>query len=101
MLRLARGKLTNAFWERPYVSFFLTIKKLIQALSVAWKDVEFRNVLILLLTLILSGTIFYSTTQRHCPVDRPNVLHTTSMQEELLGFGSSASIAAGSPTHAA
>jgi voltage-gated potassium channel Kch len=45
------------------LSLVLTIRKLIQALSVAWKDVEFRNVLILLLGLIVSGTIFYSSIE--------------------------------------
>lgn len=44
-------------------SMYMTLVRLIQALREAWVEPDFRNVLVLLLTLILSGPIFYTSVE--------------------------------------
>ena len=44
-------------------SFVLTLLRLVGAFARKSRDPEFRNILVLLLILIASGTVFYSTVE--------------------------------------
>ena len=44
-------------------SFFLTIARFIRAFAHGLKDAEFRALLLVLVGLLVSGTIFYSTVE--------------------------------------
>jgi hypothetical protein len=44
-------------------SFVLTLVRLVGAFARKSRDPEFRNILVLLLILIASGTVFYSTVE--------------------------------------
>ncbi len=52
------------------VSFFLMLRRFIRALVGAWRrDEEFRSLAYLVLIILASGTIFYSTVEKWSVVD--------------------------------
>ena len=71
------------------LSLFLTLRRLVQALREAWVEPEFRNVLVLLLMLIVSGTAFYAVAEGWSIVDS---LYFSVMTLATVGSGSLAPV---------
>lgn len=65
-------------------SLFLTLRRLVQALREAWVEPEFRNMLILLLMLIASGTAFYAVAEGWSIVDS---LYFSVITLATVGYG--------------
>jgi hypothetical protein len=70
--------------DTPMLSFFLTFLRLIQAVERQWRDPEFRNVAIMLLSLIGVGTIFYATVEGWHWFD---ALYFTVITLATVGYG--------------
>lgn len=45
------------------ISFFLTFLRLVQAVGRAWRDPEFRNIALMILFLMATGTMFYTAVE--------------------------------------
>ena len=45
------------------ISFLLTLRRLIVSLFRKWREPEFRTILLTMMLMLLSGTIFYSTVE--------------------------------------
>jgi len=45
------------------ISFFLTVRRLFWAFIHKWREPDFRNIAILMIGLIATGTIFYTTVE--------------------------------------
>lgn len=71
------------------ISFFLTVRRLGQAVREAWVEPEFRNVLVLLLMLIVSGTAFYAVIEGWSIVDS---LYFSVMTLATVGSGNLAPV---------
>ena len=66
------------------LSFTLTIVKLLQALVYAWREPDFRNVLVILLALLVSGTVFYSSVEGWSVIDS---LYFSVVTLATVGYG--------------
>jgi voltage-gated potassium channel len=65
-------------------AFFLTIVRLARALSIAWSDTEFRHILILVIALIFTGVIFYSSVEGWSIIDS---LYFSIVTLATVGYG--------------
>jgi voltage-gated potassium channel Kch len=66
------------------LAFFLTIRRLIRAFVFAWRDTEFRNLFLLLLALIVSGTMFYASVEGWSLIDS---LYFSVVTLATVGYG--------------
>lgn len=65
-------------------SFLLTLVRLGRALRGAWHEPDFRNVLLLVVLMLVSGTIFYVQVEGWSPVD---ALYFSVVTLATVGYG--------------
>jgi voltage-gated potassium channel len=68
----------------PNILIFLTILKLGRVLYVVWRDIGSRHILILVLGLLLTGTIFYSNIEGGSVFDS---LYLSVVTLATVGYG--------------
>lgn len=66
------------------VSFFLLLRRFFKGLRGAWQEAPFRNAALILLALLVSGTVFYSTVEGWGIVDS---LYFSVVTLSTVGYG--------------
>lgn len=66
------------------LSLVLTIRRLFVALMSSLKEPEFRNILLILLIVLFSGTIFYHTVEKWSVID---ALYFSVTTLSTVGYG--------------
>lgn len=70
--------------EAELTSLFITLLRLLRALTKAMRDSEFRNLALILVLLIASGTFFYSIVEGWRAID---ALYFTIITLSTVGYG--------------
>lgn len=70
--------------ERPIFSFFLTIARALSTLWRGLRDPQFREMLIALIVMLVSGTVFYSAVEKWSVVDS---VYFCVMTLATVGYG--------------
>ena len=80
----AGNRVDAATAEARMVSFFITLFRFLRAIARGVRDPEFRALFVLLLFVLLSGTIFYSTMEGWSVIDS---IYFSVITLTTIGYG--------------